>query len=50
MEIISNINNLKNKVAAVVTVGNFDGIHLGHQEIINSLLEESKRLNVKLLH
>ena len=47
MEIIRNINNLKNKVAAVVTVGNFDGIHLGHQEIINSLLEESKRLNVK---
>lgn len=47
MEIINNINNIKNKVAAVVAVGNFDGIHLGHQKVINSLLEESKRLNVK---
>ncbi len=47
MEIINNINNIKNKIPAVVTVGNFDGIHLGHKEVINSLLEESKRLNVK---
>ncbi len=47
MEIINNINNIKNKVAAVVTVGNFDGIHLGHQKVIDSLLEESKRLDAK---
>jgi riboflavin kinase/FMN adenylyltransferase len=28
---------------AVLTIGNFDGIHLGHRRIIEAVLEESKR-------
>ena len=32
---------------SVVTVGTFDGIHLGHQDIINKLQEISKTKNLK---
>ena len=31
------------------TIGNFDGIHLGHQAILNRLLKESSRLNASSL-
>lgn len=30
-----------------VTIGNFDGVHLGHQEIFNELLETSRSINGK---
>jgi len=30
---------------AVLTIGNFDGVHLGHQALISRVLEESRRLN-----
>ena len=32
---------------AVVTVGNFDGVHCGHRMVIASLLERASKLNVK---
>ena len=30
---------------SVVSIGNYDGVHLGHQHVIKTLLEQSKRLN-----
>jgi len=39
-----NINiNFKNKKPLCLTIGNFDGIHAGHQYIINKLVIESKK-------
>ncbi|HIJ59213.1 MAG TPA: bifunctional riboflavin kinase/FAD synthetase [Nitrospirae bacterium] len=41
------INNLTEPVkikSAVVTIGNFDGIHLGHQKIFNALMEKTKEI------
>jgi riboflavin kinase/FMN adenylyltransferase len=32
---------------AVVTVGNFDGVHCGHRMVITSVLERARQLNVK---
>ena len=45
--------NLNSKVEGHLfhlAIGNFDGIHLGHQQIINSLVKEAKKLNSCLLY
>ena len=28
---------------SILTIGNYDGIHLGHQEILNKLILEAKK-------
>jgi len=45
MELIKGIENLKGPFRnPVVTLGNFDGIHLGHQRIFERVREEARRL------
>ena len=34
------------KSPSVITIGTFDGIHLGHQKLINTVIDISKRENV----
>ena len=47
MKIIRGIENLNNEFTqCVVTLGNFDGVHLGHQQLINHLIEQGKKLNL----
>ena len=46
MEIIKGIKNLKRPfVTPVVTLGNFDGVHLGHQIIFKRVKEEALKLH-----
>src|ERR1041385_2901251 len=45
MEIFRHIEDPKLSVSnSVVTLGNFDGVHLGHQALIRSTVEAGKRL------
>ncbi len=45
MEIINGIENLKRSLKnPVVTLGNFDGVHLGHQRIFQRVKEEASKL------
>jgi riboflavin kinase/FMN adenylyltransferase len=46
MEIIKGIENLKRPLKnPVVTLGNFDGVHLGHQEIFKRVKEEAIKIH-----
>ena len=50
MDIFFGINNLPEKYRkAVICLGNFDGIHFGHQQNINTCIEEAKTIGVKSL-
>lgn len=43
MDIVYNSNNFNPKKKTIVTVGTFDGVHLGHQKIIKQLVDEARR-------
>jgi len=47
MELIRGIHNLKpHEKGCVLSIGNFDGIHLGHHAVLSRLLKEAARLQV----
>ncbi|CAG0878798.1 unnamed protein product [Cyprideis torosa] len=50
MELIRGIHNLKTdhrrKAGCVATIGNFDGVHLGHQELFRQLTATADKLNL----
>jgi len=46
MELIRGLHNLKKLPGCVLTVGNFDGVHIGHQEILKSLVKKAKKQGV----
>lgn len=45
MQVHRSIHNLLEFKNAVVTIGTFDGVHLGHQQIIKQLKEEAAKIN-----
>jgi riboflavin kinase/FMN adenylyltransferase len=45
MNIYKDINSLPVFKKAVITTGSFDGVHLGHAQIISQLINEAKRIN-----
>jgi riboflavin kinase/FMN adenylyltransferase len=45
MQIHRDINNLPEFKNAVITIGTFDGVHLGHCQIIDNLKEEAAKAN-----
>jgi riboflavin kinase/FMN adenylyltransferase len=46
MSIIRNSATFTTSKKTIVTVGTFDGVHLGHQEIITQVVEKAKKLGL----
>ena len=46
---IQNWTTVKVNEPSLVTVGNFDGVHLGHQSLLKNLTEKSKQLNLQAI-
>lgn len=50
MELIRGVHNMRPRHrGCVVTIGAFDGVHLGHQAVIRHLLDQSRELQVPSL-
>jgi len=49
MELIRGLHNLKKQPGCVLTIGNFDGVHLGHQELLIKLVSKSKKMGLPSL-
>ena len=47
MEVIPNLKATSYKIkGSIITIGTFDGIHLGHQEIIKKIIKEAKKTHI----
>jgi riboflavin kinase/FMN adenylyltransferase len=47
MELIRGLHNLKlTHRGCVATLGNFDGVHLGHRQILDQLLQQARKLRL----
>ena len=46
MQLVRGIHNIQStSKGCVLTIGNFDGVHLGHQRVIEALVNKAKALN-----
>ena len=48
MKIYNNANLNSKYLNGVIAIGNFDGLHLGHQKVINEARLKAKKLNLPL--
>lgn len=43
MKIINDLSNFKSNKTSFVTIGTFDGVHIGHQKVIKNLVERAAK-------
>ncbi len=49
LKIVSSIQEFSTSAGTVVTLGTFDGVHIGHQSILDKVISSSKRLGCESL-
>ena len=43
MKIYNNVKLNRNHLNSVIAIGNFDGLHLGHQKVLNEAKQKAKK-------
>ena len=46
MKVVSHLSDAAPHGPCVLTIGNFDGLHLGHQRILSTVIERARRLRI----
>ena len=46
MEVLRSIEDMQPLESSVITVGNYDGIHLGHQDVLNHIVKIAKKESI----
>lgn len=46
MKIVNNLNEINEMFS--LTIGNFDGVHLGHQSVFKKVIDQNKKNNLKI--
>lgn len=47
MDVLKNLENIKTEDRSVLTIGSFDGLHRGHQEIVKKVVSKAQSQHVK---
>lgn len=47
MKVFNSINNFASKTKTIITIGTFDGVHIGHQSILKKLIHQAEKLNLE---
>jgi len=48
MDVLTELENIKSEGRSILTIGSFDGLHRGHQEIVKKVVSQAQLQHLQL--